>query len=362
MNSKYLITIGLEVHAQLATRTKIFCSCELKFAAAANSSTCPVCLGLPGSLPVLNRQAFILGLRTVLAFKGVPSKKIKFDRKNYFYPDLPKGYQISQYDAPLGQGGEVEVHRDGAVHKIRLNRIHMEEDAGKLVHDASPDYSLVDLNRAGTPLVEIVSEPDLVPFSVSQGEIEEQKKLIPELSKDKKERFIRDYALSEYDAGLLTQDNALAQFFEKLGVLTKDFKASANWMIGPVFAFLGTNNLEISNTKLTPELLSDLVRLVQCGQISFQAAKDKVFPEVAQSGRNPEVVMKEMGLVQVSDDSALERWIAEAITDNAKVVADFKSGKETAAMFLVGQTMKKSQGKANPGKVRELLLKKLKEL
>ncbi len=478
--SKYLVTIGLEVHAQLATKTKIFCSCELKFAAEPNSSTCPVCLGLPGALPVLNHKAFMLGLRAALAFKCVPSQKIKFDRKNYFYPDLPKGYQISQFDAPLGQGGEVEILRSGALQKIRLNRIHMEEDAGKLLHDQAPEHSLVDLNRAGTPLVEIVSEPDmespeeayeyltnlkailktigvsecdmekghlrcdanvslrknasdglgkkveiknlnsfkavklaleheierqgkaldagenipqetrlwddarqktfsmrskeeahdyryfpepdLVPFSVTAAEIEEQRKLIPELPKQKKERFMKEYSLSEYDAGLLTQDVQMALFFESLGNLTKDFKVSANWMIGPVFAYLGANNLELSETKISAENLASLYRLVQSGQISFQAAKEKVFPEVAQTGRNPEDVMKEKGLVQVSDDAALDGWILEAIKDNPKVVADFKSGKETAAMFLVGQAMKKSQGKANPAKVRELLLKKLKEI
>src|SRR3989338_7874624 len=328
MNSKYLTTIGLEVHVQLNSKTKIFCGCEIKFGAPPNSQVCPACLGLPGVLPVLNHQAFRLGLRAVLALRGTPSQRIKFDRKNYYYPDLPKGYQISQYDCPLGQGGVVEIESSEGVKKIRLNRIHLEEDAGKLVHDQSPETSFVDLNRAGTPLIEIVSEPDLentedtseylntlkavlksigvsecdmekghlrcdanvsvrkvkndplgkkvevknmnsfkavraalqyeiqrqtealekseplfqetrlwddakektftmrskeeahdyryfpepdlVPFFVTPEEIEKEKAALPELPKQKKGRFIRDYGLSAYDARLLSEDKAIA--------------------------------------------------------------------------------------------------------------------------------------------------------
>src|SRR3989338_3467520 len=161
MSTNYLTTIGLEVHCQLNTRTKIFCGCAIQFGSEPNTLVCPVCLGLPGALPVLNREVFRLGLRAVLAFRGVPSAMVKFDRKNYYYPYLPKGYQISQYDCPIGRGGVVEIETKAGLKQIRLNRIHLEEDAGKLIHDASPDSSFVDLNRACTPLIEIVSEPDL---------------------------------------------------------------------------------------------------------------------------------------------------------------------------------------------------------
>ena len=475
-----LVTIGLEVHAQLNTKTKIFCGCEVHFGSAPNSLVCPVCLGLPGVLPVLNREVFLLGLRAVLALQGTPSKKIKFDRKNYFYPDLPKGYQISQFDCPLGQGGLIEIETEGRAKKIRLNRVHLEEDAGKLIHDASKDSSFVDLNRAGTPLIEIVSEPDiespeeayeylsnlkailksigvsdcdmekghlrcdanvsvrknaadplgkkaevknmnsfkavklalqyeikrqteavekneplfqetrlwdearqktftmrskeeahdyryfpepdLVPFFVTEEEIKKERAAIPELPKEKAARYIKDLGLTPYDADLLTKDSGVSLLFEKAGGLCGNYKGIANWITGSVFAYLGEHNTDIESTKLTPELLVALYQLVQNGTVSLQAAKEKVFPEVIEKGRQPEEVVREKGLVQVSDDSALEGWIAEAIKNNPKVVEDFKSGKESAAMFLVGQVMRKSQGKANPGKVQELMRKRLKEL
>lgn len=482
MDKSFLVTIGLEVHSQLNTRTKIFCGCELKFASPPNSLVCPVCLGLPGVLPVLNREVFLLGLRAVLALGGAPSQLIKFDRKNYFYPDLPKGYQISQYDCPLGQGGIVEIETGGVAKKIRLNRIHLEEDAGKLIHDQSPDKSLVDLNRAGTPLIEIVSEPelsspdeavdyltnlkailksigvsecdmekghlrcdanvslrksvadplgkkveiknlnsfkavklslqyeikrqteallsgetlaqetrlwddtqqktfsmrskeeahdyryfpepDLVPFSVTQEEIQSERLKIPELPKQKKERLVREFQLSEYDAGLLTQDQFVADFFVKTVNKTsgKGAKNIANWIIGPVFTALNEQGKDLSATQLTPDLLAKLDGLVAGGKISLQAAKEKVLPEMIEKGRDPEQVISEKGLAQVSDDSALRQWIREVCDENPKVVQDFKSGKETAAMFLVGQVMRKSKGKANPGKVQDLVRQILNEV
>lgn len=473
-----LTTIGLEVHVQLNSKTKIFCGCEVKFGSAPNSQVCPVCLGLPGVLPVLNRQVFDLGLRAVLAVNGTISKKIKFDRKNYYYPDLPKGYQISQFDCPIGQGGFIELNSGK---KIKLTRAHLEEDAGKLIHDQSPDTSLVDLNRAGTPLLEIVSEPelesseeayeylshlkailkasgvsecdmekghlrcdanvsvrknvsdvfgkraeiknlnsfkavkaaieyevkrqteaiamgekivqetrlwddnrqktfsmrskeeahdyryfpepDLVPFSVSEEEIkkvrDEFSKL--ELPRQKMERFAQQYGLSDYDAKLLSGSEDVARFFEDTVKISKNPKVIANWITGPVFAYLSEKNIEITNTQLTPLLLANTSGLVQSGSISFQVAKEKVFPEVIEKGVDPAKLIAEKGLAQVSDDSALSQWIAEAIKANPKVIDDFKSGKETAAMFLIGQVMKKSQGQANPGKVKDLLLVKLKE-
>ena len=476
----YLVTIGLETHVQLKTRTKIFCGCKLEFGGQPNSQVCPVCLGLPGALPVLNREVFLLGLRAVLALQGTPSTVIKFDRKNYFYPDLPKGYQISQYDSPLGVGGSIEIRSGDKTKKIRLNRLHLEEDAGKLVHDHSPDASHVDLNRAGTPLAEIVTEPDLespeeaydylvnlkailrsigvsdcdmekghlrcdanvslrknekdplgkrveiknlnsfkavkaalhyeigrqreavdkgetivqetrlwdddrektismrskeqahdyryfpepdlVPFSVTKEEIEKERKNIPELPKEKKDRFIKQYGLSAYDAELLTQDLNIALLFEDTVRLGSDAKTIANWITGPVFSYLGEHAAGIEGTKLTPALLIETSALVVRGELSLQAAREKVLPEVMEKGRKPQDVVLEKSLTQVSDDAAIQGWIKEALESNPKVVQDFKSGKETAAMFLVGQVMKKSQGKANPGKVRELMIERLKAL
>lgn len=475
----YLITIGLEVHCQLGSKTKIFCSCAQSFGAAANANVCPVCLGLPGALPVLNREVFNLGLRAVLATGGVPSPVIKFDRKNYFYPDLPKGYQISQFDKPLGRGGFIEIESNGGPKKIRLNRIHLEEDAGKLLHDISSE-SHVDLNRAGSPLIEIVTEPDvesseeayrylsqlksilkaiqvsdcdmekgqlrcdanvsirkeakdklgtrveiknlnsfkavkaaieyesgrqaeclergesvvqetrlwddargktftmrskeeahdyryfpepdLVPFSVSAEDIAREKAAIPELPKDKRERFKADYALSEYDSDLLSADPVVADFFEKAAKESGNPKSIANWILGPLFSYLSARNTTLDSTLLVTELLVKLENLVQRNEVSLQVAKEKIFPEVVEKGLDPLKVLEEKGLRQVSDDSALTGWIEEVIATNPKVIGDFKSGKETAAMFLVGQVMKKSQGKANPGKVKELLINKLKSL
>ncbi|MBI3251711.1 MAG: Asp-tRNA(Asn)/Glu-tRNA(Gln) amidotransferase subunit GatB [Candidatus Omnitrophica bacterium] len=471
-------TIGLEVHTQLATRTKIFCACAVEFGAPPNSRACPVCLGLPGVLPVLNREVFRLGLRAVLALKGTPSAVIRFDRKNYFYPDLPKAYQISQYAAPLGQGGFIEIASGEKIKKIRLNRLHLEEDAGKLIHDQSPDTSHVDLNRAGTPLAEIVSEPDLesaeeaviyltglkailkaigvsdcdmekghlrcdanvsvrktasdplgkkveiknlnsfravklaiqyeirrqsealekgeplfqetrlwdearqktftmrskeeahdyryfpepdlVPFSVSAEEIEKERKALPELPAEKKERFVREYRLSAYDAGLLTQDLKIAELFEEAARIARDNKTVANWITGPVFSYLNEKGKAIEDLKLTPALLSAAANLVKEGKVSLQVAKEKIFPEMAETGRAPEAILKEKGLAQVSDDPSLEEWVVQVLKEHPKVVDDFKSGKETAAMFLVGQVMRKSRGKANPGRVQELIRRKLK--
>jgi aspartyl-tRNA(Asn)/glutamyl-tRNA(Gln) amidotransferase subunit B len=475
-----LTTIGLEVHTQLNTRTKIFCGCAIRFGSEPNSLVCPVCLGLPGVLPVLNKEVFLLGLRAVLAFGGTPSERIKFDRKNYFYPDLPKGYQISQFDQPLGRGGSVEVAVDGRAKTVRLNRIHLEEDAGKLIHDQSKESSFVDLNRAGVPLIEIVSEPDLespdeayaylanlkavlrsigvsecdmekghlrcdanvsvrrtsadplgkkveiknlnsfkavklalqyevkrqseacekgeaivqetrlwdeprqktvpmrskeeahdyryfpepdlVPFFVTPAEIERERALIPELPQAKKERFMKSYQLSDYDAGLLSSEKEIAACFEQsLKYAGMNAKMIANWMTGPVFAYLSEHNTTLERTKLTPVLLAGTAGLVQEGKVSLQAAKEKILPEVIEKGSDPGKVLAEKGLAQVSDDSALEGWVLETFSANPKVVEDFLSGKDTAAMFLVGQVMKKSQGKANPGKVQELVRKKLAE-
>lgn len=469
-----LVTIGLEVHVQLKSRTKIFCGCAVLFGSEPNSSVCPVCLGLPGALPVLNREVFKLGLRAVLAMGGTPSERIKFDRKNYFYPDLPKGYQISQYDHPLGRGGSVEL---GSGKKIRIHRAHLEEDAGKLIHDQSPDSSFVDLNRAGTPLLEIVSEPDiesseeayeylthlkallksvkvsecdmekghlrcdanvsvrknasdplgkkveiknlnsfkavraaldhevkrqtealglgealaqetrlwddarqktvvmrskeeahdyryfpepdLVPFSLTTEEIEKERVSLPKPVKEQKEDAVRRFGLSPYEVNVLFASSERWSFFEQAAVTHGDPRAIVNWVIGPVAAYLNAEGQEIDETRLTKEKLVALQRLVEKGRVSLQVAKEKILPDLFEKDADPETILKEKGLEQVSDDSALAGWIEEAIGENPKVVQDFRSGKDTAAMFLVGQVMKKSRGAANPIKVQELMRKKL---
>ncbi len=479
MTQSYFPTIGLEVHVQLASKTKIFCPCAVQFGSAPNQNVCPVCLGLPGSLPVLNREVFLLGLRAVLALGGSPSPIVKFDRKNYFYPDLPKGYQISQYDHPLGKGGLIEIETNGVTKKIRLNRLHLEEDAGKLLHDQVPDSSVVDLNRAGTPLAEIVSEadlgspeeayeylsnlkailkcvgvsecdmekgqlrcdanvsvrknvsdpwgkrveiknlnsfkavkaaiqheierqskaleagekisqetrlwddgrqktfpmrskeeahdyryfpePDLVPFFVSAVEVEEARKAIPELPKEKEKRFVEEYNLSVYDSVQVAADPQIALLFQETAKEISP-KTAANWITGAVFAYLRSKNISLNETKLTPALLVKLASMADQGKISLQVAKEKIFPEVIESGLDPEEVLQKKGLLQVSDDVSLTEWISVVIIDNPKVVQDFKSGKESAAMFLVGQVMKKSQGKANPVKVKELTILKLQSI
>ncbi|MCG3176525.1 MAG: Aspartyl/glutamyl-tRNA(Asn/Gln) amidotransferase subunit B [Candidatus Omnitrophica bacterium] len=470
-------TIGLEVHCQLNTRTKIFCGCKLIFGGQPNSAVCPVCLGLPGALPVLNREAYRLGVRAVLALNGQPAERMKFDRKNYYYPDLPKGYQISQYDEPLGRGGWIEIDTPSGIKRVRLHRAHLEEDAGKLIHDQSPEYSHVDLNRAGTPLIEIVSEPDLdsstevyeyltqlkailksarvsdcdmekghlrcdanvsvrrsasdplgtkveiknlnsfkavkaaveheierqtaalaagevirqetrlwddnagrtvamrskeeahdyryfpdpdlVPFHVDAVIVEAERQAMPEMPRQRRRRYVESLKLSDYDAGLLSQEREVSAFFEDTAARLGDIKAAANWMIGPVFAYLSAKGVTLDQTRLSPDLLSALARLALDNKMSFQAAKDKVFPEMAESGTAPEELMRRMGLEQVSDEGALDVWADEVIRENAKVVEEVRSGKDTAVMFLVGQVMKKSKGKANPGKVQTLLRSKL---
>ncbi len=472
-------TIGLEVHVQLATRTKIFCGCAVEFGAPPNKNVCPVCLGLPGALPVLNREVFGLGLRAVLALGGEVSSVVKFDRKNYFYPDLPKGYQISQFAHPLGVGGSVEIDAGGKPKAVRLNRLHLEEDAGKLLHDQLPDSSVVDLNRAGTPLAEIVTEPDLdsaeeayqylttlkailrsagasecdmekgqlrcdanisvrknpsdllgkrvevknlnsfkavrlailheitrqsaalekgeklvqetrlwdderqktftmrskedahdyryfpepdlVPFFVKKEDVEKVRASLPEMPKAKEDRFIKQYGLTTYDAKTLNLEKETADYFESCVRQYAQPKSIANWLTGPVAAYLNANPVSFKELGLREEWLIEMAQLVEGGKISFQAAKEKLFPEVIALKKRPQEVMKEKGLEQVSDDSALGSWIKEAIEANPKVVADYKAGKDTAAMFLVGQVMKKSQGKANPVKVKELMASKLAE-
>jgi aspartyl-tRNA(Asn)/glutamyl-tRNA(Gln) amidotransferase subunit B len=475
---KYEAIIGLEVHAQLQTNTKIFCGCETRFGEEANTRTCPVCIGMPGVLPVLNRKAVEYIVKTGLATHCTISSYSRFARKNYFYPDLPKGYQISQYELPVCEHGYVEVVVDGKVKRIGLTRIHLEEDAGKNLHQSEGGASLVDLNRAGTPLMEIVSEPDirtpeeaseylkklrsilryievsdadmekgnfrcdanvsirpvgatefgtraeiknvnsfkfvqkaieyeikrqaqvldeggkviqetrlfdstkgvtfsmrskeeahdyryfpepdLVPIVVSRETVETIGKTIPELPDAKRERFAKDYGLPEYDADMLTQTRAQAAYYEEAAKLSGQPKVVSNWMMGELMRLLNAEGKEIEDCPIKPDRLAGMIKMIGDGVISTKIAKT-VFEEMYKSGKDAESVVKEQGLVQVSDAGAIETIIDEVIKANPVQASEYKAGKEKLFGFFVGQVMKASKGKANPDLVNQLLKKKLAE-
>ena len=480
---KYEAVIGLEVHTELHTATKIFCNCKTSFGADPNTNVCPVCLGLPGVLPVLNKKVLEFAVRAGLALNCEISRFSKFDRKNYYYPDLPKNFQTSQFDLPICEHGYLDVEVDGEVSRIRITRAHMEEDAGKLVHHGSSittaDYSLVDYNRTGTPLLEIVSEPDmrsakqavaymekmrailqycgisdcrmeegslrcdanvsvrpvgqkelgtkteikninsfkgveraieyealrqaeileaggtikqetrtwdenegvtksmrskeeandyryfpepdLVPFTVSDEYIENIRKTLPELPDARKARYMESYGLSAYDATYVTSDKDRADFFEAMVKAGADAKEACNWLMGELAGMLSENGLEIKDSKVTPEAMAELLKLITKGTISGKIAK-KIFPEMWETGKSAETIVKEQGLVQISDTGALEAMVDEAIAENPKAVADFKSGNKKAMGAMIGQIMKKSHGKANPRMVSGILIKKLQAL
>ena len=478
---KYQVVIGLEVHTQLTTNTKIFCGCPTRFGAQPNSQTCPVCLGFPGALPVLNRKVVEYAIRAGLATNCSITPRSVFARKNYFYPDLPKGYQISQFDLPICQNGHLDIEVEGEKKRIGITRIHMEEDAGKLVHADLPgigDDSCVDLNRACTPLLEVVSEPDmrspdeaiaylkklhqivvylgicdgnleegsfrcdanvslmpvgskvfgtraelkninsfkfikqaieyemerqaeildeggrviqetrlfdpntgttrsmrgkeeahdyryfpdpdLVPVIVSDAWIDEVRATLPELPEAKFARFMSELGLPAYDAEVLVASRELAQYFEDVVALFNQPKTVSNWVMGEVTRALNDDgNRSITDCPVTPALLADLLKLIEKGTISGKIAKT-VFDEMYKSGKNPEAIVQEKGLVQVSDTGAIEAMVDEVLQKNEGQVAEYRNGKETLFGFFVGQVMKASKGKANPGVVNELLLKKLK--
>lgn len=480
---KYEAVIGLEVHTELHTATKIFCNCKTSFGADPNTNVCPVCLGLPGVLPVLNKKVLEFAVRAGLALNCEISRFSKFDRKNYYYPDLPKNFQTSQFDLPICEHGYLDVEVDGEVSRIRITRAHMEEDAGKLVHHGSSittaDYSLVDYNRTGTPLLEIVSEPDmrsakqavaymekmrailqycgisdcrmeegslrcdanvsvrpvgqkelgtkteikninsfkgveraieyealrqaeileaggtikqetrtwdenegvtksmrskeeandyryfpepdLVPFTVSDEYIENIRKTLPELPDARKARYMESYGLSAYDAAYVISDKDRADFFEAMVKAGADAKEACNWLMGELAGMLSENGLEIKDSKVTPEAMAELLKLITKGTISGKIAK-KIFPEMWETGKSAETIVKEQGLVQISDTGALEAMVDEAIAENPKAVADFKSGNKKAMGAMIGQIMKKSHGKANPRMVSGILIKKLQAL
>jgi len=471
----YETVIGLEVHLQLNTKSKVFCGCSADFGSAPNTQVCPVCLGFPGSLPVLNRRALELGAKVAIALNCRIAKKIRFDRKNYFYPDLPKGYQISQFDQPLSQHGSLAIVSGETEKKVRIRRVHLEEDTGKLFHQN--DYSLIDFNRSGIPLLEIVSEPDinspeeaylyltalksileyldvsdcnmeegslrcdanislrkkggkklgvkteiknmnsfkgvksaleyegrrqadllengeriiqetrlydaekgvtepmrskeeahdyryfpepdLAPFDFEENFLKAIEKDMPELPEPKKNRFIKDYQLSNYDAAIMASDKSVADYFEKCAALYDNPKIVANWLMGDVSAYMKDNNILIKDLNLKPDQLSGMLKMIDSGVITGKVAKALLI-EIIQTGRAPEKLVKEKGLEQISDVNLLETAISQAISENPKSVEDFKGGKDNAVMFLMGKVMQKTKGRANPNKVNEMLREKLK--
>ncbi len=471
---EYEAVIGLEVHIQLLTKTKIFCSCSTDFGANPNTHVCPVCLGMPGVLPVLNKQVVEYAIKLGEALNCKINRFSRFARKNYFYPDLPKGYQISQYELPILEGGYVEIFIDGEYKKIALERIHMEEDAGKTIHKA--DGSYVDLNRAGVPLLEMVSmpvmhtpqeaseylrtirrivrylgicdgnmeegsmrcdanisirpkgetklgtkaelknmnsfkhvekaleyeierqiaaiesgekivqetrlwdekvgitksmrskeeafeyryfpDPDLVPILIDDEWIERVKKDIPELPKEKAERFIKEYGLKDEDAKILTDEKALADYFEKAAKDSKNPKSVSNWILSELLGHLNRDGKSIEDTLIKPEFIRELVDLIENGTISGKIGKT-VFKEMYETGKAPKHIVEEKGLVQITDTKAIEEMIDKIIQNNPKAVEQYKSGKKNTIGFFVGQVMKETKGKANPKIVNEILAMKL---
>lgn len=476
--SKYETVIGLEVHVELHTKTKIFCGCSTEFGAPPNTHTCPVCLGHPGVLPVLNRQAVDYAMKAAMALNCEIGDVSKFDRKNYFYPDSPKAYQISQYDQPIGENGYIDIEVDGRTKRIGITRLHLEEDAGKLTHVDGGYASLVDFNRVGTPLVEIVSEPDisspeearayleklraimqycevsdvkmeegsmrcdanislrpwgqkefgtraelknmnsfrgvvrgleyeqyrqgeildeggevvqetrrwdeaqgktfsmrgkeeahdyryfpdpdLVKIHIDQAWKDRIRASIPELPDARKARYTAEYGLPEYDAGVITSSKPLADLFENSLEYTSDAKAVSNWIMGDLLGYLNSNGLELPQVKLTGQGLGEMINLIEKGTISSKIAKT-VFKEMLQSGKLPQQIVEEQGLVQISDEGAILEIVKEVVANNPASVQDYKAGKEKAIGFLVGQVMKQSKGKANPGLVNKLLVEVLKD-
>jgi aspartyl-tRNA(Asn)/glutamyl-tRNA(Gln) amidotransferase subunit B len=473
--------IGLEVHVQLKTNSKLFCGCSAEFGAPPNEHTCPVCLGMPGVLPVLNRRAVEYGIRAALATGCKINETSRWDRKNYFYPDLPKAYQISQYELPYCEGGSLTIQlEDGSERLVRLTRIHMEEDAGKNVHDTRGDSSHVDLNRAGVPLLEVVSEPDirtaaesaaymrkihaivsyldicdgnmnegsmrcdanvslrkrgteelgtraevknmnsfraveravnheierqakrlnegepivqetrlwdadrsvtrsmrskeqahdyryfpepdLLPLKIDPAWVEEVRNSLPELPDEKRKRFQSAYALPPYDAFVLTASRELADYYEAAVTAHDNPKSISNWVMGDIMRIANERSeggeVDYSDLPVSPENLAAMVRLIDEGTISGKIAKT-VFDKMVESDDAPTAIVEREGLVQESDEGKIGEIIDSVLSANADKVEEFRGGKDKLLGFFVGQVMKQTQGKANPGVVNKLLREKL---
>ncbi|SDB12177.1 Asp-tRNA(Asn)/Glu-tRNA(Gln) amidotransferase subunit GatB [Eubacterium oxidoreducens] len=472
MSKQYETVIGLEVHVELATKTKIFCACTTQFGGAPNTHTCPVCTGMPGSLPVLNKKVVEYAMAVGLATNCEITRMNKFDRKNYFYPDNPQNYQISQLYLPICRNGHVDIETPAGTKAIGIHEIHMEEDAGKLIHDEWEDVSLVDYNRSGVPLIEIVSEPDmrsadeviayleklrliiqylgasdcklqegsmradvnlsvrevgatefgtrtemknlnsfkaiaraiegerarqielieegkqviqetrrwddnkeysyamrskedaqdyryfpdpdLVPVMISQEWIDEIKAKQPELRSEKLVRYKEQYKIPDYDAQIITESKHMADIFEATCELGAAPKKVSNWLMVETMRLLKENEMEADDIKFSPKNLAALIKLTEDGTVNSSVAKE-VFEKIFAEDIDPDKYVEEHGLKTVNDEGALRETIEKVIADNPQSVEDYRNGKEKAIGFLVGQTMKAMKGKANPGKVNQIL-------
>jgi len=472
----YEPVIGMEVHVELSTKSKVFCGCSTMFGAEPNTQCCPVCTGMPGVLPVLNRKAVDFVIRTGLALNCKIAPWSKLDRKNYFYPDLPKNYQISQYDLPIAFDGYLDIPVDGKMRRIRITRVHLEEDAGKNMHPEGASFSQVDLNRTGVPLMEIVTEPDmrspdeahayllalknileyievsdcnmeegslraeanisirphgsselgtktevknvnsfrgisralsyeidrqsralesgkgvvqetrgwddvrnvtvpmrtkeyahdyryfpepdLVPLVIDENWVERIRAGLPELPAARRQRFIEQYGLPEYDASVLTADRAMADFYENSTNAGIDPKTVSNWIMVEFRGLLNETDTDIVHSLVSPENLAGLLMLVDKGTISGKMAKD-VFREMFDTGASADEIVASKGLSQISDRDKLESLVSQVIADNPGPVEQYRSGKHKAIGFLIGQAMKATSGKANPQLLNELFREKL---
>ncbi len=471
--------IGIEVHAELSTKTKIYCGCENSFGGEINTHCCPICTGMPGTLPKLNEKVVEYAIKAGLAMNCEIEKNSKQDRKNYFYPDLPKAYQISQFDLPLCHDGYIDINVNGGKKRIGVTRIHIEEDAGKSLHDVVPGKSLMDYNRCGVPLIEIVSEPDmrsveeageyletlksilkyigvsdckmqegslrcdvnvsvrpvgqkeygirsemknvntfsgalrgieyeikrhteilkaggtitqetrrwddakgeslplrskedaqdyryfpepdLMPIVTDDEKIESIRKTIPELPHIKRDRYVKEFSLPEYDASQLTEEREVAEFFETAIKCGASPKAASNWIMGDIFRIMKEKYVGIDEINVTPENLALMIEQIEKGVISNTAAK-QVMEKMTETGENPVEIIEKLGLKQVNDESAILDIIHTAFEANPQSIADYKGGKDRAVGFLVGQVMRLSKGKANPAAVNKLIVEELKKL
>jgi aspartyl-tRNA(Asn)/glutamyl-tRNA(Gln) amidotransferase subunit B len=485
INEKYETVIGLETHVELSTMTKMFCGCRLSFGARPNTCTCPVCLGHPGVLPVVNGKAVEYAIKIALALNCTINSNTIFHRKNYFYPDMPKNYQISQYDFPIGSRGYMDIDMESYTKRVNITRVHMEEDTGKLIHTgvsgriSESESSIVDFNRAGTPLIEIVTEPDLrtpgeakeflinlrnlllyldvsdcsmeqgslrcdanisvrekgadilgtkteiknmnsfrflfngleyeskrqikmlssggnitqqtrhydhltdstkalrakeeahdyryfpdpdlVPISIDGNLINQIKNAIPELPFEKAKRYSRDFSLPDYDCRFIVSDKKIADYFDKCMNLGKDLnpKTVSNWLMGDFASLLNKQSISIEESKVTPESLVRLIRLIDNGKINQKIAKT-IFEEIFYKGTDPEEILKNNGMEQLSDTSVIEEVVNRIITENPDPVTQFRGGKEKAIGFLIGKVMAETKGKANPKMVSDMIMEKLK--
>ena len=474
----YDIVIGLEVHSELSTKTKIFCSCPTEFGGEPNTHCCPVCMAMPGALPVLNKKVVEYAIKAGIATNCTIAKESKNDRKNYFYPDLPKSYQISQFDMPLCTNGFVEIETENGPKKIRLVRIHIEEDAGKLNHDEYGRGSLVDLNRAGVPLIEIVSEPDissaseaeaylkklksileyievsdckmqegslradvnvsvkkkgtdelgtrtemknmnsfrsivraieyeserqievlenggiitqetlrwddvsgktfpmrdkedaqdyryfpdpdLVAIKLSDEYVQKISKTLPEMPEKRKARYIEELGLPEYDANILTSSKHLSDLFERANNVCNNPKAVSNWIMSDIIKILNEEGIEADKLPFSAEQLGKLINLIDKKTISTSIAKT-VLEEMTVNPKDPEEIIKEKGLIQISDEGAIKEIVLKILEENPQSIADYKAGRDRALGFLVGQAMKQTKGKANPQMLNTMFLEELKK-